>query len=1332
MHAASTHALPGFRRAPLPPTVDSVYSAILHSVSGSRAATHLVSAPGWVPADQVLRTFRTTAHRSLSASPAPEPSTADEHPWAVWAASHPITVHTAGLALLAPVQTTPAGHARVVVRSGPESGFAIAVPRGEWTLGRGAGPDVELTDPYLSRRPLPLVNSPVGITVGGSPLHSAAQQEETAARPHCVVGSMTLALAHSTDQAADLRQPGLDHDPLLWPEPDQVTPVRSPSWIVYAAPIGIGVILALVIGTWWFLLLSLAGPATAAVTLRVERRRFTRETRESRRRHAHAAARVLDRLDARRQAFARGADAIAYGGASSTAAVRQREELVVIGTGHCLSTVGVRLPRDEAERARARRRLPPHQVDNDTALLILEDAPLLIPRRVRVRVTGPLDRARATVRSLVAAHLAAGSGCIADEEFPEFAGLADPLSSCRVARGTPLSSSTPARTEVVYEVHGPDADDEEPVEIHCGTDARPDRLSRPRSMGSPGPASLGQASARLGTAEPPAIGSPLSGPFAAHRLQRSTFLRLLHAGSLGAQMRTPAPLVLPGAPTTTVSDVLAHWLAAGRFGAGPLSVPLGPPAPLPEAPRGTPARGRGIDSTRGLQKADPRLRPEDQLALLDLRASGPHALIAGTTGSGKSVLLEAWLDALCRTHAPDDLRLVLLDFKGGASLSRFLSRPHTDCLITDLDEPAALRAVRSISAEIGRRERRLARTGCRDIDDLLDRARNDPAVRTLPRLLVVIDEFHVLTSLSPHIVAKFEHLTAVGRSLGVHLVLATQRPSGVVSARMRANISLRICLRVRDEADSHEVLGVPDAAWLDPHRPGIALVSDDSGIRAFRCALPGDPETGASDPHVTVTSLTDDETPEATETPEASEASEATDASEVVLPLPSRPPSLPVAVEGPPGPRHEVIAEALPERLPHTGGTFIGLVDLPDENRVARASLTAESGSLTVSGGRGRGWSTAIEACARAFHAAGLPVIHIGPRADAPHVDTAGILRLGHADAWAIDHLVADCARRRRPVVWAIDDWDEFVAAQNTSPRIDALERLLTGSAGMTFVVSGQRRGLAQRLSQTAATRIVFPPASDQDAVFFGLSASRFSGDWPPGRAVILGEAAVTDSHDGADLQITGGAPRPDPVPTAEPHRPHPLWVNTSPADSPRPSAPRSPWFHEAHVESSASAPPADRMGAEDEHSPTHGIAVGWDPAGELVTWDPAGHGHVLTLLVAEDHDGTARDAVVEGLRAQGVTVVLDRDEPHQRTAADRAASTRRPVCLVVAGGTVLRATAPALHDQQQGPALLLGSWSAESLRSAGHRTLAPIPGHAGVHWWVTGDTAIPIRLRSC
>lgn len=1284
-------------------------TAIIHTVSGPHPSSHSVSAPGWVPTAQVME-----ATGLLPQSPAPSACT-----WSEWVSTYPVTVDACGLSLLTPDSPTPAGHARLIVRSGPESGFAIALPQGEWTLGRGQGADVDLVDPYLSRRPLLLSNGPAGIHVGGRPLGTTGH-EYRAGTPHpndatrCVIGSTTVELSRTSsaptaDDVSQTRtQSSAEH--LVWPEPEPVAPVRTPSWLVYAAPIAIGVALALIIGTWWFLLLSLAGPATATLTLRAERRRYIRESAQAKRALRSDITQVLAELDALVQSYVHGLGAEAYSAAESPSTPADRREVLVLGTGSNISTVGVRLPRDRHARNRARRRLPAHHLDGDTAFLIADDAPLLVDRRLPVRVRGPQARARSIVRALVAAHLAAGSGCRADAGFPEFAGLRNPASECVVTRSSPTTSrSSPLDQpnppgQDCYTVSGPQAADEAVLDIRCGGSDWPDdiRVPDPRTVNDVIGGTVGSAP-RIGVT---GRGSPVSGHARIHAVSTATFLRLL--ATIGPRAESTGNVLPPAAaiPTTPVSDVLRQWEAAGSHRSGPLSVPIGLTVARPE-----PLDDRRNRSLTASTPLPPMTRSSDPLFLLDLRASGPHALVAGTTGSGKSVLLETWLEGLCRTHSADDLRLVLLDFKGGASLSRFLTHPHTDCVVTDLDEAAALRAVRSITAEITRRERHLAESECRDLDHLLTRANHDPSVTPLPRLLVVIDEFHVLTSLSPHIVTEFEHLTAVGRSLGVHIVLATQRPSGVVSARMRANIALRICLRVRDEADSQEVLGIPDAAWIDTRVPGTALVSDDSGVHATRSAVPDEPEHIQSNlPQVTMTSLTG--------------------TAAAVLPLPCEPPSLPSAALGPPGPRHEVIAPPLPTQMiagtPLNANPLVfGLVDLPDENRVAPALISASSGSVTVSGGRGRGWSTAVDALAAAFHTAGLPVIHLSPHAGLPSVDPDGILRLGHSQAWLIDHLIGLCDTRREPVVWAIDDWDEFVNAHQTSPRVDRLERLLTGSAGMRFIVSGHRRLLAQRLSQIATTRIVFPPASDTDAVFFGLAATRFTGEWPPGRAVILGEESLTDGREGADLQISQGSAAPEnkrpPV-----HRPHPFWNDFGKLG------------HVAESEQQHTAPSK------------RSIPVGVDPAGTAIMWDPSTDGVVLTVLVESSSriggssDPTLLTRFAEDLRARDVTVVLDSADPGQREAADAAVSVSKPVCLVAEGlispstptrsaplGDARTALPPSsVHGPDtRGPVLLFGAWHERALRAAGFRGCPPIPRAAAASWWVSGDSVIPVRI---
>src|SRR5699024_3129204 len=131
-----------------------------------------------------------------------------------------------------------------------------------------------------------------------------------------VIGATTVELsaASGAGTAAEAvpPRPEEDAEPLVWPEPEPVAPVRTPSWIVYAAPIVIGIALALIVGTWWFLLLSLAGPATASLTLRTERRRFRRESARSTRAHHREVLQTLDTLAAQQSAYVRGLDVAAY------------------------------------------------------------------------------------------------------------------------------------------------------------------------------------------------------------------------------------------------------------------------------------------------------------------------------------------------------------------------------------------------------------------------------------------------------------------------------------------------------------------------------------------------------------------------------------------------------------------------------------------------------------------------------------------------------------------------------------------------------------------------------------------------------------------------------------------------------------------------------------------------------------------------------------------------------------------------------------------------------------------------------------------------------------
>ena len=210
---------------------------------------------------------------------------------------------------------------------------------------------------------------------------------------------------------------------------------------------------------------------------------------------------------------------------------------------------------------------------------------------------------------------------------------------------------------------------------------------------------------------------------------------------------------------------------------------------------------------------------------VDLRDDGPHGLVAGTTGAGKSELLQTLVAALAVSHPPNRLAFLLVDYKGGAAFKDCLSFPHTVGLVTDLDAHLTRRALASLNAELQRRERILRDAGAKDLADL---ERRDPD-RAPPSLVIVIDEFATLAKEVPDFVDGVVDVAQRGRSLGVHLVLATQRPGGAVSENIRANTNLRIALRVNESAESADVIGTPDAARIPRDLPGRAFARTGHG-----------------------------------------------------------------------------------------------------------------------------------------------------------------------------------------------------------------------------------------------------------------------------------------------------------------------------------------------------------------------------------------------------------------------------------------------------------------------------------------------------------------------
>ncbi|WP_243859133.1 FtsK/SpoIIIE domain-containing protein [Actinomyces sp. ZJ308] len=230
---------------------------------------------------------------------------------------------------------------------------------------------------------------------------------------------------------------------------------------------------------------------------------------------------------------------------------------------------------------------------------------------------------------------------------------------------------------------------------------------------------------------------------------------------------------------------------------------------------------------------------------LDVRADGPHALVAGTTGSGKSELLQTLIASLCVGNTPDSMTFVLVDYKGGAAFKDCARLPHTVGMVTDLDGHLTSRALESLGAELRRREHQLAGADAKDIEDYV--AAMAPGDEPMPRLMIIIDEFAALVSELPDFVTGLVDIARRGRSLGVHLVLATQRPAGVVSAEIKSNTNLRIALRVTDENDSQDVIEASNSAYIPPSIPGRAYARlGHASLRQFQSSRVGGRPRGAT------------------------------------------------------------------------------------------------------------------------------------------------------------------------------------------------------------------------------------------------------------------------------------------------------------------------------------------------------------------------------------------------------------------------------------------------------------------------------------------------------
>ena len=193
-------------------------------------------------------------------------------------------------------------------------------------------------------------------------------------------------------------------------------------------------------------------------------------------------------------------------------------------------------------------------------------------------------------------------------------------------------------------------------------------------------------------------------------------------------------------------------------------------------------------------------------------AHGPHGLVAGTTGSGKSELLQSYILSMALQYAPSEVGFLLIDFKGGGMANQFTKLPHLVGAITNIDEYSMERSLKSIQAELKKRQELLAALSVNHIDDYIQKREKNKELQILPHLIIIVDEFSELKAQQPEFMKELISASRIGRSLGVHLILATQKPAGQVSEQIWSNARFKLCLKVQSKSDSNEVLKSPLAA----------------------------------------------------------------------------------------------------------------------------------------------------------------------------------------------------------------------------------------------------------------------------------------------------------------------------------------------------------------------------------------------------------------------------------------------------------------------------------------------------------------------------------------
>ncbi|WP_190243216.1 FtsK/SpoIIIE domain-containing protein [Arthrobacter globiformis] len=554
-------------------------------------------------------------------------------------------------------------------------------------------------------------------------------------------------------------------------------------------------------------------------------------------------------------------------------------------------------------------------------------------------------------------------------------------------------------------------------------------------------------------------------------------------------------------------------------------------------------------------------RTDRGVRVLDLEADGPHVLVAGTTGAGKSELLRTITAGLALCYPPDRVNVLFFDFKGGSGLSPLTGIPHCVGMLTDLASNQLERTIVSLRAEVRTREQLLAAAGAPDLAAYRMSAAGGPP---LPQLILIIDEFRMLVDDAPETLTALMRIAAIGRSLGIHLIMATQRPQGALTADIRANVTTSIALRVQSAHESADVIGNNAASAIPVNRPGRAyLARGTETAEEFQSASIASPREDPAACRVRVLEATaalatlpsvTGSLPPATPSDAARPVVELAASqwagmggSPVRRPLA---PPLPDVLTNPADmaaftadglvlaasavPADIVRADAVPPNaaplraVPGTAGDLavgLGLLDLPEEQRLAGLTWRpGTDGHLALIGAGSPDAAHAMSVAMQQLLAHPTECHLYALDADGSLAGMAGAHRAGsfvnlddlRRGVRLLERLAAEASGRLSrlpaafgpPLVLAISGWGSWLSALRSGPLTRAEDHLQDIArdghrAGITVVISGDRELVTSRFFAAIPNRIYCPRGASTE--------SRLA--WPkmpdlppvPGRAVASG-----------------------------------------------------------------------------------------------------------------------------------------------------------------------------------------------------------------------------------